>query len=1193
MKPFGRATSAFLVGAILLVAPVASLADIDASGVWNFVSNTPYGPLACSDVPVVQTGSSLSIEGNCTEGGSMSLTGATDPVSGAFSIAGSSNPYCLTSLAIAGTSAPDGQSLSGHYDCAGYLGTFDGEFSGVRTGPLPPTPTPTPTEPPTPTPTPFIPIDVNGTWDLVLYLAMDPNDPGTPCSGVTALQDDTTLSISGTCSEGGSIDVSGSIDPESGNFSLSGTSEPDCSGHLEFSGSFTADGNEMSASVVMCFHPVHGPSMGGTITGVRTWAAPTPTPTLPPPTDTPTPAPATPTPGCLVPALSLPSAGGTVTGSTLAGDDHLSGSCGGDGASEVVYEWIPDVDGRFVIDTCDAGTDFDTVLYVREANCGDPDRELACNDDDLECGPQSRMELTVASESTYYVIVDGDYDEGDFTLTLTPSACIGATVIPAEGGTFAGTTSGVSTLHPSCTGIETAPEVAYAWTPSVSGSALITTCGAHNSFETALHVRSGDCEDPDQEEDCNSLECEGGGATVELEVIEGETYYIIVDGTLSDQSGDFVLTVVPPDGGVDNDFCHDAKPVPSLPYADVVDTTLATIAFDDPESSCQVGLGSKGVWYRFVAPADGTYAVDTTGSDYDTVVSVYTGSCGVFDEVVCADDPGDAARAVFAAELDEEYWIEVTDAGAFGGSLHLAVSEHCGDASECDDGNPCTDDTCSPLEGCLHTPNAAPCEDGSACTTGDTCAGGSCVPGVPLVCDDDNVCTDDSCDPGSGCEHVPNSDPCDDGSACTSGDTCAGGVCTGDDVDCDDGNVCTHDTCDPGTGCLHTPNELPCDDDNVCTLSDTCTGGVCVGGDARDCDDDNLCTADDCDPVVGCLHTPLVPGCGDDAYVAYKIGVPKKDNGGVPIPGNVFPKGWVIQLNDLHIPDTDAGDPESYVPSKPVRLLVAARSNAGPDPALPELAYVAYKMKLGRESVAAALPDGKFPKPAKHAARVWQLDTGMGTVNVLSKKAATLLVPARADLDGSPDVPGDATHYACYQVKVTRDVTDQTPDKGDGTGKLRKDLQGFFAEELFGDCALDAGGVQPSFAGTPVEGMCLFDLRKPAELCNPVDKTALAGGQATIAVIDESLAVRDGSLLCYAAKLAAKVSSSEVASLLGLVPGDKLPSKQAKHVPNKVKEGSPVYTTVGNQFPGPVIVDSKKQDVVCLPAEVLAVSQAE
>jgi subtilisin family serine protease len=59
-------------------------------------------------------------------------------------------------------------------------------------------------------------------------------------------------------------------------------------------------------------------------------------------------------------------------------------------------------------------------------------------------------------------------------------------------------------------------------------------------------------------------------------------------------------------------------------------------------------------------------------------------------------------------------------------------------------------------------------------TTSTTMAVPRCVPGG---CDDGNPCTDDVCDPGTGCQHAPNSGPCSDGTECTVADQCSGGRC--------------------------------------------------------------------------------------------------------------------------------------------------------------------------------------------------------------------------------------------------------------------------------------------------------------------------------------------------------------------------------------------------------------------------------
>ena len=156
------------------------------------------------------------------------------------------------------------------------------------------------------------------------------------------------------------------------------------------------------------------------------------------------------------------------------------------------------------------------------------------------------------------------------------------------------------------------------------------------------------------------------------------------------------------------------------------------------------------------------------------------------------------------------------------------------------------------------------CDDGDACTVGDKCLFGVCEAGVAALCNDGNPCTEDSCFPDVGCVHTDTDDECNDGNPCTIGDLCVQGECIGaGQMECDDSNSCTDDNCDPGVGCVHTPNQTECDDQNQCTELDLCLGGSCVGSGAVDCNDGNPCTSDICLPDKGCTYTALEGGCSD------------------------------------------------------------------------------------------------------------------------------------------------------------------------------------------------------------------------------------------------------------------------------------------------------------------------------------------
>jgi hypothetical protein len=44
------------------------------------------------------------------------------------------------------------------------------------------------------------------------------------------------------------------------------------------------------------------------------------------------------------------------------------------------------------------------------------------------------------------------------------------------------------------------------------------------------------------------------------------------------------------------------------------------------------------MWYTFVAPCTGVQRLNTCGSTFDTVLSVYRGTCGAPSEIACNDD---------------------------------------------------------------------------------------------------------------------------------------------------------------------------------------------------------------------------------------------------------------------------------------------------------------------------------------------------------------------------------------------------------------------------------------------------------------------------------------------------------------------------------------------------------------------------
>lgn len=127
-----------------------------------------------------------------------------------------------------------------------------------------------------------------------------------------------------------------------------------------------------------------------------------------------------------------------------------------------------------------------------------------------------------------------------------------------------------------------------------------------------------------------------------------------------------------------NDECGNAIAILALPFIDERDVDTATANVTDPVPSCTAQVAPASVWYRLVAEHDGPIAVSTFGSNYDTVLTVLTGSCGALTQATCGDDFAASAvsRVVFDATAGHVYFILVSGpVGAPQARLHLSADE--------------------------------------------------------------------------------------------------------------------------------------------------------------------------------------------------------------------------------------------------------------------------------------------------------------------------------------------------------------------------------------------------------------------------------------------------------------------------------------------------------------------------------------
>lgn len=192
--------------------------QIDISGDWN-IELVGDLQLSCTAV-ITQLGAEFSMEVSCLSLGRGTFAGSVDTETGDFTASGA---LLGIDVALVGVASADGESIAGAWDSV--IG-FSGTFAGVRKGAL---------ETPTPLPTLASPVDISGTWRLTFSGLFSG-----ACVSVIQ-QTDNELAIVADCDIIGSLRLSGSIDPTTGAFSLSGAG-------IGLAGLAAADGNSLSGT---------------------------------------------------------------------------------------------------------------------------------------------------------------------------------------------------------------------------------------------------------------------------------------------------------------------------------------------------------------------------------------------------------------------------------------------------------------------------------------------------------------------------------------------------------------------------------------------------------------------------------------------------------------------------------------------------------------------------------------------------------------------------------------------------------------------------------------------------------------------------------------------------------------------------------------------------------------------------------
>lgn len=258
-------------------------------------------------------------------------------------------------------------------------------------------------------------------------------------------------------------------------------------------------------------------------------------------------------------------------------------------------------------------------------------------------------------------------------------ACTAAITLTC-GQTVSGTTVD-ATLDANATNCGTAVTAPGVWYSIVgTGEAITVSTCPDFGYDTKINVYRGTCSDPV----CVTGNDDGGncdvGSTASFPSMVGETYLILVQG-FDGTTGTFDLAVTC--GPITNDYCQGA--ITMTCNSSLSGSTIDATPDPQPEF-CETGIQAPGRWFTFTGISDPVVISTCEGSDYDTRMNVYSGSC---DGLICVagnDDTqgvGTCSTVNFVPDPALQYYILVQGYDGETGNFSIELAcQACGTPSE-------------------------------------------------------------------------------------------------------------------------------------------------------------------------------------------------------------------------------------------------------------------------------------------------------------------------------------------------------------------------------------------------------------------------------------------------------------------------------------------------------------------------------
>ncbi|MEO8589264.1 MAG: T9SS type A sorting domain-containing protein [Flavobacteriales bacterium] len=298
--------------------------------------------------------------------------------------------------------------------------------------------------------------------------------------------------------------------------------------------------------------------------------------------------------------------GETLTGSTTDALTDAAPDCGTSVSAAGIWYTFTGIDGQMTLTTCGPGTDYDSKLNVYTGSCSDLEC-VAGNDDIAEGVPCSSVTFNTTAGTTYYALVQGyDGATGNYGISLTCQTC--------------GTPQNVNTTTLDVSAL-------LYWESANTGAQFTVEFGPAGFTLGTGTVITG----------TNGVD----GPPVELTGLTADTQYDVYvtddcgSGDVSLPAGPVTFTTlaVPPAA---NASC--ATPTPLVCGSTVEGNT--ELGLYTPGPACgSANVSTKGLWYSFTGTDEEITLSTCDATDYDSKISVFTGTC---EELVCAGGNDDA-----------------------------------------------------------------------------------------------------------------------------------------------------------------------------------------------------------------------------------------------------------------------------------------------------------------------------------------------------------------------------------------------------------------------------------------------------------------------------------------------------------------------------------------------------------------------